>query len=111
MFQGHRVLAKPTRTGKQRWRFRAFAPLAQRAFLVQEKDAGSNAWLPMTRDPDCPQIWNCDVALRPGAYRFRYYTDDGRTFLNCGDNGLTSTALPAEPALTLTDPPRLAATA
>ncbi|MEM6749622.1 MAG: hypothetical protein AAGA57_03115 [Planctomycetota bacterium] len=101
MFNARNVLARATRTGGQRWRFKAFAPDAQRAFLVQEKDAGASAWLPMSREPGAHSVWTCEVTLRPGAYRFRYYTDDGRTFLNCGDDGLTASPLrPAAAATT-----------
>ena len=70
-----------------RWRFVARARSAEKVYLVQEREGGISHWIPMRRTSEGG--WLLEQTLQDGSYRFRYYTSEHGTIINCGNAGLT----------------------
>ncbi len=63
-----------TRVGCQ-WLFQVVCPNAQRVYLVGDFNRWSRSAVQMKRDQR--GRWCTSIALQPGTYRFRYFTEDG----------------------------------
>lgn len=80
------------------WKFQVECHGADRVYLVREGDGGSSAWFEMSQTHRGQ--WEVTHHLMPGNYRFRYFRNDGTTYLNCGNYGLTGERLTgADPAV------------
>lgn len=77
----------------ERWRLEVSAQKADRVYVVRELVGGPGQWVEMSRLGSDPTQWTVELDLLPGDYRLRYYTVEGRTFINCGSIGLQATRL------------------
>jgi len=70
------------------WRFEVEAPDAATVCLVRETKAGITQWVRMTREPS--GRWSAVVPQRDADDGYSYVTGLGKTFINCGNAGLTA---------------------
>ncbi len=70
------------------WLFSVDCPQADRVFLVADSIEGFSTWYEMNKSDG--GNWEMTHQLNPGRYRFRYYSVEGDTFLNCGTYGLAA---------------------
>lgn len=77
------------------WRFQVHCPGAERVYLVREPELGPSAWVEM-QPAGLRGEWYVTQHLVPGSYRFRYFRNDGKTYVNCGNHGLMGERLDAE---------------
>lgn len=72
----------------ENWLFTVNSGTAERVYLLKDRIGGMPVWLEMRRVDG--QHWQVRDKLQPGSYRFRYYTAEGETLINCGDVGLSA---------------------
>lgn len=91
------------------WRFSVECQGADRVYLVREGAGGASAWFEMNATGQGQ--WACEHHLTAGNYRFRYFRNDGTTYVNCGAYGLTGERLNGSDPGVRVESLRLAATA
>ena len=72
---------------KGMYRFRLVCPGAERVYLVGDFTAWSRTAIEMSEVR--PGVWQTDLRLEPGTYRFRYHLDDGRWVTDFAAFGIT----------------------
>jgi 1,4-alpha-glucan branching enzyme len=73
------------------WRFDVNCPRADLVYLVTAMPDGSTHWTPMQRT--IAGIWQTNLELHPGDYRFRYFISRGQSIISGGDEGLIVTPI------------------
>ncbi len=66
--------------------FTVNSPRSERAFLVQRTAGGTSIWHEMSRHGQGGFL--LEQSLTPGRHRFHYFISEGKTYINCGTEGL-----------------------